>query len=143
MIDISKISEYTNVIIVMVSAIFGGLSTWAFDKLRKRTEEVSVTGVEHDTVKRISQSSIETIERLNSFAEDMSDKILKQRQDFSIKIQSLSDEITNLNVIINSQNTELFNMKGMISDLQTQNNQLIVLNKNLQDKLNGFTNPTT
>lgn len=138
MFDWSKLFDISNLVIPIITAIFGGVTTLAFTKLRKRSEEVSVTGVEHDTVKRISQSSIETIERLNEFVEEMSDKVLKQRQDFSAKIQLLTDEINALSDIITLQNQELKKMKEMIIDLTNQNQALIQINESLQSATDEF-----
>lgn len=78
------------VITTIITGLFGAFSTIAFNALKKRKEEVTVTGTEHDTVKRISQSSIETIERLNTSFEQLSEKLIKQRQEFSIKFDEMN-----------------------------------------------------
>jgi len=94
----------------LVTTIVTGMSTFAFNKLRKRKEEVVVTGTEHDTVKRISHSSIETIERLNKSFEELSEKLISQRKEFSQKFGDLSiklEESNKKNLILTTRNSEL------------------------------------
>lgn len=81
------------VITTIITGLFGAFSTIAFNALKKRKEEVTVTGTEHDTVKRISQSSIETIERLNTSFETLSEKLIKQRQEFSNKFDEINTRL--------------------------------------------------
>ena len=94
----------------MATTAFGAVSTYAFNKLRKRKEEVVVTGTEHDTVKRISHSSIETIEKLNKSFEGLSEKLIEQRKEFAGKFNELTiklEEANKQNAILQTQNTEL------------------------------------
>jgi cell division protein FtsB len=112
LIDFSKISEYINVIILpLVTALGGWWGNRAYAKFRKRTEEVEVTGTEHDTVKRISNSSIETIESLSQFAEQMTAKTLSQRIEFSIAIEQYETEIRENELEISKLKTEINKLK--------------------------------
>lgn len=111
MIDLSKISEYFNILVPIITAAFGAISAITYNKFRKRTEEVGVTGTEHDTVKRISQSSIETIENLNSFSEKMAEKVLTQRIEFA----AANDE---MDVLSRSKDKIIHDLKDKISDLE-------------------------
>ena len=116
--DFTKLIEIYSFIGPIITLIAGWWANRAYEKYKKRTEEVNVTGTEHDTVKRISQSSIETIERLNIFSEQLSEKMLEQRSAFSDAIAKLEVEIENL--------------RKLNSELRDQNSQLVEMNKKLQ-----------
>ena len=138
------------VITTLIASIFGGFSTYAFNVLRKRKEEVTVTGTEHDTVKRISQSSIETIERLNTSFEALAQKLILQREEFGKKFEELNIQL----VLLSKQNGELRNkleeaetrIDALIAKLTEANFDKIDVEKSLKDvstelkKINGGNN---
>lgn len=114
MIDFVKISEYFNFLLPTITAIAGWWGNRAYDRYRKRTEEVGVTGTEHDTVKRISQSSIETIESLNQFTEKMVEKTLTQRAEFAAAAEKFETEIRAKDEIISDLRHENIDLKTQL-----------------------------
>ena len=119
-IDFAKMSEYFNFLVPIITAVAAWFGNRAFEKFRKRTEEVSVTGTEHDTVKRISESSIQTIESLNQFTEKLSERVLAQRTEFANSIDKLQIELNQKDLIISDQRHLLQSKDEQILDLQTE-----------------------
>jgi len=120
MIDITKWSEYFNFIVPAITAIFGAFTAIIFNKFKKRLGEVEVTGTEHDTVKRISQSSIETIENLNAFVTKMTEKTLAQRTEFATIVDSLQNELRQKDEIITTQKNEIHKLNIIIDKLNNE-----------------------
>jgi hypothetical protein len=114
MIDFTRISEYFNFLLPTITAIVGWWGNRAYDRYRKRTEEVGVTGTEHDTVKRISQSSIETIESLNQFTERMVEKTLTQRAEFAAAAEKFEVEIRVKDELISNLRNENADIKSQL-----------------------------
>ena len=124
MINIGNIGEYFQVFSLIIGSI-GTAVVWViFQKFRKRTEEINVAGTEHDAVKRISQNTIETIERLNDFSEQLSNKVLLQREEFSNTVSKLEDELKKLKTLNKDYEEQLFDLKEHIDALLIENAEL-------------------
>lgn len=118
-IDFAKLSEYVNFIIPIITAVAVWFGNRAFEKFRKRTEEVAVTGTEHDTVKRISESSIQTIESLNQFTEKMVEKTLTQRAEFAATSEKFEIEIRQKDELISDLRNEISSLKIQLKAIST------------------------
>jgi len=119
----------------LITGILTAVSTYTFNKLRKRKEQAIVTGTEHDTVKRISHSSIETIERLNKSFEDLSMRQLEQRKEFAGKFNELTTQNLNLQKKIETLTIQNKELTDVNAELTETNRQLTTQNKELLAKL--------
>lgn len=132
------ITENYQTVIGIISAIMGGFVTWTFNKFKKRNEEVNTTGTEHDTVKRISQSSIETIEKLNLSFQDLSEKLINQRTEYIKTFGDLSTQLEKVNLLNIELNSKLEAAYNIINELKIQVDSYKADIKSILEELNQF-----
>lgn len=121
---IENVLNVGSLLIGVLSAAIGGIGGWILFRYRKRNEEVNTTGNEHDTVKRISQSSIETIERYTQFSEDLTNKMIEQRKTFNENLNNMSNVIDEKDIFINKLESELEEKTKLIKTLQEKINAI-------------------